>query len=87
MKQGTVAESKDCTILYTTTDGNRINIDKDAFGVKIVTHSYRKEGIIKFDKPITKIPAYAFSQCTTLLTVTIPESVKSFYTSSFWGCI
>lgn len=86
MKHNTTTGLNDCTILYTTTDGKRINIDKDAFGVKIVTHSYRKEGVIKFDKPITKIPAYAFSQCTTLLTVTIPESVKSFYTSSFWGC-
>lgn len=86
MKQETDTESKDCTIQYTTTDGKKINIDKDAFGVRVVTHSYHKVGIIKFEKPITKIPAYAFSQCTTLLTVTIPESVKSFYTSSFWGC-
>lgn len=86
MKHNTTTGLSDCTILYTTTDGKKINIDKDAFGIKIVTHSYRKEGIIKFDKPITKIPAYAFSQCTTLLTVTIPESVKSFYTSSFLNC-
>ena len=86
MKHNTTTGLSDCTILYTTTDGKKVNIDKDAFGVKIVAHSYNKIGIIKFEKPIIKIPAYAFSQCTTLLTVTIPESVKTFYTSSFYNC-
>lgn len=75
------------TLIYTTTDGKKIDIDKDIFDAKIISHSYKNEGIIVFDKPITKIPGYAFSMCNTLQRITIPESVKTFYVSSFNGCI
>lgn len=83
MKNKMTASSTDCTILYTTTNGEKINLNEEAFNRKIIAHSYCKEGIIKFEKPITKIPADAFSNCTTLLTITIPECIKTFYTSSF----
>ena len=86
MKNKMTASSTDCTILYTTTNGEKINLNEETFNRKIIAHSYCKEGIIKFEKPITKIPAYAFSNCTTLLTITIPECIKTFYTSSFYGC-
>ena len=86
MKHKTTTGLSDCTILYTTTDGKRINIDKDAFDIKIINHSYHTEGIIEFDKPITKIPACAFRDCGTLLSVTMPDCVKNFSNSSFQGC-
>ena len=86
MKHKTTTGLSDCTILYTTTDGKRINIDKDAFDIKIINHSYHTEGIIEFDKPITKIPACAFRDCGALLSVTMPDCVKNFSNSSFQGC-
>lgn len=86
MKHKTTTGLSDCTILYTTKDGKKINIDKDAFDIKIITHSYHKEGVIEFDRPITKIPACAFRDCSTLLSITMPDCVKSFSNSSFQGC-
>ena len=87
MKHQTDTSPKDNAIYYTTTDGKKIGIDKDIFDAKIISHSYKNEGIIVFDKPITKIPGYAFSMRNTLQRITIPESVKTFYISSFNGCI
>jgi len=86
MKHKTTTGLSDCTILYTTTDGKRINIDKDAFNIKIINHSYHTEGVIEFNEPITKIPACAFRGCSTLLSVTMPDCVKNFSNSSFQGC-
>jgi uncharacterized protein YceK len=37
-------------------------------------------------KPVTAIGDYAFSGCTTLTSVTIPDSVTSIRYGAFWGC-
>ena len=74
------------TLYYTTTDGIKIEIYEDIFDGKIISHTYKEQGVIIFDRPITRIPAYAFSRCNTLVGVTMPESVKNFYSSSFSDC-
>ena len=86
MEHQTVAKTDECILYYKTTDNKKIEIYKDIFNVKIKSHSYKDEGAIVFEEPITKIPAYAFSRCSTLISITIPESVKHFYSSSFFDC-
>ena len=61
MKHKTTTGLSDCTILYTTTDGKRINIDKDAFDIKIINHSYHTEGIAEFTGLLNYETSYRFS--------------------------
>ena len=38
------------------------------------------------EKPVTRIGDRAFSGCTSLVNVTIPDSVTSMWSSAFWDC-
>lgn len=86
MKHAYAINTEDCIIRYTTSDNQIIDIDNYTLGVTIISHTYEEEGVIISDSPITRIPAYAFSRRSTLVSITIPESVKNFYHTSFWAC-
>lgn len=86
MKHQIGAKPEANTLFYTTTDGKKIEIYEDVFDSKVISHTYKEQGVIIFDRPITRIPAYAFPRCNTLESITMPESVKNFYNSSFLDC-
>lgn len=86
MVANNIYNNSECIIRYTTTDSQKVELFRDDFDAEIISHTYTEEGTIEFSKPITKIPANAFLRCNNLLSITIPYSVKSFYTSSFARC-
>ena len=75
-------------IRYTSTDGEIVVPDRaDAFGVNILSNSYENgQGIITFDEDITSIGNYAFYDCITLTSITIPDSVTEIGDSIFYCC-
>ena len=73
-------------IWYTSTDGNVITPYSKSFGATITSNVYENgNGVITFDGNVTKISS--FKDCTTLLTITIPESVTNIGGYSFDGCV
>ena len=66
-------------IWYTSTDGDIVTpYATDAFGANIVSNTYENgKGVIVFDAPVTSIGNGAFALCTSLTSVTIPNSVTS----------
>ena len=77
------------TIFYTSSDNNIVTPYKiDAFDATIVSNIYEEGvgGIITFDKGITKIGQHAFSNCSTLTNIVIPNGVISIENVAFYGC-
>lgn len=79
-----------CTISYKSTDGSIVEpSNPSAFGanVKIVSNTYANgEGAMVFNAAVTEISEGAFSYCTQLKEITLPESVESVSASAFEGC-
>ena len=75
-------------IWYTSTDGNIVTpYDVDVFGAIILSNTYENgQGVIKFDEQITSIGVGAFYQCTSLTSITIPDSVTSIGDCAFSYC-
>ena len=63
-------------ITYTSTDGNIVTPNVNAFDANIVSNIYENGvGIITFDGPVTSIGDSAFHECSTLTSITIPNGV------------
>ena len=77
-------------IWYTTTDGNTLlpyDSDASVFGAILVSNTYSNgRGVLVFDDEVTSIGDYAFTNCRTLASITIPESVTYIGRESFGGC-
>ncbi len=73
-------------IWYTTSDGQPLNIDTDAFSTSITSHSYNNgKGLITFSATVTGIEEYAFYGKKTLTSITLPNSITSIGTGAFSG--
>ena len=66
-------------IWYTSSDGNVVQPRTTSdFGANIISNTYENgKGIITFDGEITSIGGYAFYFCTSLTSITIPDSVTT----------
>ena len=61
----------------------------DVFGASIVSNTYDTEKecwVIKFDSDVTTIGEKAFYGCSSLTSVTIPDSVTTIGTYAFYNC-
>ena len=73
-------------IWYTSSDGNKVTLCRP-FG-EISSHVYENgKGIITFNEELTTIGAYAFSECFSLTSITIPSCVTSIGEYAFYNCI
>jgi hypothetical protein len=80
-------------IWYTSTDGNVVTphtanrYRTDPFGVNIVSNTYENgKGIITFDGDVKSIGIYAFRDCISLTSVTLPNSVTCIGSYAFSYC-
>ena len=63
--------------------------DPDAFGVNIISNTYNAENehwVIKFDGDVTTIGDCAFLWCSSLTSITIPDSVTTIGDWAFYDC-
>ena len=74
-------------IWYTSSDGNIVIPYSESSLPPIVSNTYiNGKGIIKCDSDITYIRDYAFADCTSLTSITIPNSVTSIKERAFYDC-
>ena len=75
-------------IYYTSTDGNVVTPNKtDVFGANILSIAYENGlGVINFNGEVTSIGEYAFYDCDSLKSITIPDSVTSIGEMAFTSC-
>lgn len=75
-------------IWYTTTDGEVVTpFSASAFGASIQSNTYvNGKGVMCFDGDVTEIGEDAFSECETLLSVTMPNCVTAIGDGAFSYC-
>lgn len=77
---------------YTTTDGTELSLRTAYFNSTIASHEKQgNEWVVTFNSPLTEIgingdSTGAFEYCTTLTSITIPDSVTILYKYAFYGC-
>ena len=80
------ANNQLCILEYTTSDGEMLSFEDNAFDAEIVLHTYTDKGKIIFDKPITSIGDWASYNCTSLTSVTIGNGVTTIGGAAFYKC-
>ena len=80
-------DSNNYTIKYTTSDRKPIVLNREDFGATILSNTYDNgEGVILFDGDVTTIGKSVFENCSTLSSITIPNSVAAISDRAFYGC-
>ena len=90
INNGGEPSAKDNKIYYTTFDGKKLfpnNTEPATFGANLVSNTYEDgQGVLPFDATIPSIGEDAFSECTSLTSVTIGNGVTSIGRYAFEGC-
>ena len=76
-------------IWYTNGSTTEPTKPRDTFDVNIISNTYYAENecwVIKFDGEVTTIGYEAFWDCSSLTSVTIPDSVTTIWAIAFGGC-
>lgn len=80
-------ESSDNAILYTTTNGAKLDISDEAFDVEIYSHTYENGiGRLTFKTPPQTIKEWAFSFQTRITTLSLPDGVRTIEQGAFSSC-
>ena len=81
-------KSNNAIIYYTSSNGKIVTpYDSSSFGATILSNTYKDGvGVIEFDVPITTFGDYAFYQCSSITSVTIPNSVTEIGERAFEYC-
>lgn len=76
-------------LVYESTDGKVVTpYAAGALNAAIVSNTYADgKGVIRFEKPLTIVGQEAFSECVTLKSITLPNSVKQLDGWAFFGCL
>lgn len=78
---------KDRIITYTSIDDSILKLNPSRFDEKIISNTYFNGlGVIIFDNVIYRIQSLAFSYCSTIASITLPESITSIWMRAFEGC-
>lgn len=77
-----------CVIYYTSTDGTTVTpYATNVFGANIVSNDYIDgQGRLTFDGEVTTIGENAFSGCSNLASISLPEGVMTIGANAFVNC-
>ncbi len=81
-------EGKSYHIYYTSSDGGIVVPKVSTWGeAQILSNKYENgQGVIVFDREVTVMPYNAFIDCSTLTSITLPESMMEIGKNTFRGC-
>jgi hypothetical protein len=72
-------------VIYYTTSDSKVITPRSSFG--LISNNYVDGiGILTFNQDVTYIPSYCFQNCSSLTSISLPESIISIERSAFQNC-